>query len=51
MSDDKANVTVIYQPAKPSGPGLGAVIVEALAFLAMLGFAALLAGGGCRALL
>ncbi len=49
--DDRPNVTVIYQDAPASGPGLGAVIVEAFAFLAMLAFFALLAGGGCRMLL
>ena len=48
---EKPNVTVIYQDAPTSGPGLGAVIVEAFAFLAMMGFFALMAGGGCRALL
>ena len=42
---EKPNVTVIYQEAKASGPGLGAVIVEALAFAAFLGLAAIV--GSC----
>lgn len=41
---DKPNVTVIYQDAPSKGPGLGAVIVEGLFFLAVLGIAALVAG-------
>lgn len=42
---EKPNVTVIYQDVKAPGPGLGTVIVEALAFLAFLGLAAIV--GSC----
>lgn len=44
MMSEKPNVTVIYQDVKAPGPGLGAVIVEALFFLAVLGIAAMVAG-------
>ena len=40
---DKPNVTVIYQEAKSPGPGLGAVLLELLVFIAL----AFLVGGGC----
>lgn len=40
---EKPNVTVIYQDAPSKGPGLGAVIVEAFAFLAFLAMFALFA--------
>ena len=32
---EKPNVTVIYQDAKPSGVGLGAVLLELIVFLAI----------------
>lgn len=47
MSDDRPNVTVIYQPAKQPGPSFGAVLLELIVFLA----AAFLIGGGCSWLL
>ena len=45
--DKKPNVTVIYQDAKPSTPGFGAVLLEVVVFVAILTGVALLAGGGC----
>jgi len=44
MREDRPNVTVVYQDAPQRAPGLGAVIVEALFFLAVLGIAAMVAG-------
>lgn len=43
MSDGKPNVTVIYQDVKPPAVGCGAIIIEALVFLAFV----FLVGGGC----
>lgn len=45
--DDRPNVTVIYQPAKQPGPGLGAILLELFVFLLAAGVIALVAGGGC----
>ena len=41
---EKPNVTVIYQDAPSRGPGLGAVLVELLFFVFLLGAGALVAG-------
>lgn len=50
MVDERPNVTVVYQTAPAAGPGLGRVLLEAITFLALVGLAAL-AAGGCRLLL
>lgn len=47
MSDDRPNVTVIYQPAKAPGATFGAVLLELIAFLVMAGLIAMI--GGCAA--
>lgn len=44
MSDERPNVTVVYQTVPAKGPGLVSIVVELVAFLAMLGLAGLLAG-------
>lgn len=41
---EKPNVTVIYQDVKAPGPGLGAVLVELLFFVFLIGAGALVAG-------
>lgn len=41
---DKPNVTVIYQDVKAPGPGLGAVLVELLFFLFLIGAGGFVAG-------
>lgn len=43
MSDNRPNVTVVYQDAKAPGPTLGAVLVEFVFFLVLV----LVIGGGC----
>ncbi|MFZ4662261.1 MAG: hypothetical protein ACOYNY_34955 [Caldilineaceae bacterium] len=47
MADERPNVTVIYQEAKPTTPGLGAILLELFVFLLAAGLVALVAGGGC----
>lgn len=42
---DKPNVTVIYQDAKPSTPGLGDIIRELFATVLIIGVIALFSGG------
>jgi len=51
MADERPNVTVVYQTAPAAGPGLGRVLLELITFLALLGLAVLIAGGGCALLL
>lgn len=48
---EKPNVTVIYQDVKAPGPTFGAVLVEFLFFLVLVGLLALIGGGGCMAFL
>jgi len=43
--EERPNVTVIYQAPTASTPGLGAIIIELLAFFAAAGLIAL--AGGC----
>lgn len=47
MNNNRPTVTVVYQDAAPSAPGFGAVFVEVIVFLALMGGVALIAGGGC----
>lgn len=47
MANDRPNVTVVFQDAPTKGPTFGAVLLELLFFLALVGGIALLAGGGC----
>lgn len=45
--NDRPNVTVVYQDARPQTPGAGAVLGEVIVFLLLAGGIALVAGGGC----
>ena len=47
--NERPNVTVVYQDARPQTPGAGAVLVEVVVFLALAGGVALVVGGGCMA--
>lgn len=41
--EERPNVTVVYQTVPSNGPGLGAILIELLTFLAL----AFAIGGGC----